>query len=69
MILFVDHNRGPRKRRRIVSEAAEIEDRLESLIIRVGEKVSQNQHYTLQDFSYMEYGFLFCYSDMKNNLF
>nr|CAG4647771.1 EOG090X03JL [Moina brachiata] len=39
---------GYRKRRRVVSEQAEIEDRLESLIIRVGDKTSSSLESNLE---------------------
>lgn len=42
----LDH--GYRKRRRVVSEQAEIEDRLESLIIRVGDKTSSSLESNLE---------------------
>ncbi|XP_032777092.2 nuclear cap-binding protein subunit 1 isoform X1 [Daphnia magna] len=42
------YEHGYRKRRRVVSEQAEIEDRLESLIIRVGDKTSSSLESNLE---------------------
>nr|CAG4646134.1 EOG090X03JL [Macrothrix elegans] len=42
------YDHGYRKRRRVVSEQAEIEDRLESLIIRVGDKTSSSLESNLE---------------------
>jgi nuclear cap-binding protein subunit 1 len=44
----VNLEHGYRKRRRVVSEQAEIEDRLESLIIRVGDKTSSSLESNLE---------------------
>jgi nuclear cap-binding protein subunit 1 len=44
----VNSEHGYRKRRRVVSEQAEIEDRLESLIIRVGDKTSSSLESNLE---------------------
>lgn len=46
MFKITEH--GYRKRRRVVSEQAEIEDRLESLIIRVGDKTSSSLESNLE---------------------
>nr|CAG4640733.1 EOG090X03JL [Eulimnadia texana] len=43
-----NYDHGYRKRRRVVSEQAEMEDRLESLIIRVGDKTSSSLESNLE---------------------
>lgn len=47
-VLYQTVEHGYRKRRRVVSEQAEIEDRLESLIIRVGDKTSSSLESNLE---------------------